>query len=54
MLEFAMCYHIYGLFLSNVQRKINENRDTIISSKEVAGSVYLDPWRAGNCPVYFG
>jgi hypothetical protein len=33
---------------------ILEKKDTVRSFKEVAASVYLDPWRAGNCPVCFG
>jgi hypothetical protein len=32
----------------------HKKRDTISSFKEVADSVRLDPWRAGNCPVCFG
>jgi hypothetical protein len=33
---------------------IEKERDSVSSSKEVADSVRLDPWRAGNCPVCFG
>jgi hypothetical protein len=33
---------------------LKKERDTVSSSKEVTDSVRLDPWRAGNCSVYFG
>jgi hypothetical protein len=33
---------------------IRKKKDTVRSFKEVVDSVYLDPWRAGNCPVCFG